>query len=180
MRLLPRTWRSVLIVVQNATSKLLFTGSERWRRAGVCCAGLNPDTGTCCEDDPAFDGGFGNCSTYEAGGVNEGYCEEDEAKLNPAGRVLGCEQSPSSPLIVIDYANNTDTLFNLTASSPSKSPRRAAYRPSLGSSASQGGDDNAVSDGVVSLSPFRSVIASKERVNRLITNIFELENDRLR
>ena len=37
-----------------------------------------------------------------------------------------------------------------------------------------------VSDGVVSLSPFRSVIASKERVNRLITNIFELENDRLR
>ena len=38
----------------------------------------------------------------------------------------------------------------------------------------------AVSDGVVSLSPFRSVIASKDRVNRLITNIFELENDRLR
>ena len=37
-----------------------------------------------------------------------------------------------------------------------------------------------VSDGVVSLSPFRSVIASKERVNRLIANIFELENDRLR
>lgn len=132
-------------------------------------------------------GSADGASSSDEGMENVSYCEEDEAKLSPAGRVLGCEQSPSSPLIVIDYAyqeknnaNNTDTLFNLTASSPSKSPRRAAYRPSLGSSASQGGDDNAVSDGVVSLSPFRSVIASKERVNRLITNIFELENDRLR
>ena len=128
-------------------------------------------------------GSADGASSSEDGMENVSYCEEDEAKLNPAGRVLGCEQSPSSPLIVIDYVYpvyNTDTLFNLTASSPSKSPRRAAYRPSLGSSASQGGDDNAVSDGVVSLSPFRSVIASKERVNRLITNIFELENDRLR
>ena len=125
-------------------------------------------------------GSVDGASSSEEGMENVSYCEEDEAKLNPAGRVLGCEQSSSSPLIVIDYANNTDTFFNLTASSPSKSPRKAAYRPSLGSSASQGGDDNAVSDGVVSLSPFRSVIASKERVNRLITNIFELENDRLR
>ena len=75
-------------------------------------------------------------SSSEEGMENVSYCEDDEAKLSPAGRVLGCEESPSSPLVVIDYANNTDTLFNLTASSPPKSPRRATYRPSLGSSAS--------------------------------------------
>lgn len=124
-------------------------------------------------------GSVDDASSSDEGMENVSYCEEDEAKLKPEGRVLGCEESPGSPQVVIDYANNSDTLFNLTASSPPKSPRRATYRASLGSSASQG-DDYAVSDGVVSLSPFRSVIASKDRVNRLITNIFELENDRLR
>ena len=47
--------------------------------AGVCCAGLDAETGTCCQDDDTFDNGFGECFTYVGGGANDGYCREDGA-----------------------------------------------------------------------------------------------------
>ena len=114
-------------------------------------------------------------SSSDDGLENVSYCEEDEAKLNIEAKKPGIEELPTK--LNVDCG---DTLLNLTTSPPKTSPRKAITRPAVCSSASQGGDDIAVSDGVVSLSPFRSVIASKERVNRLIANIFELENDRLR
>ena len=114
-------------------------------------------------------------SSSDDGCENVSYCEEDEAKLNHECKKPGIEELPIK--LNVDCG---DTLLNLTTSPPKNSPRKATLRPVPCSSASQGGDDISVSDGVVSLSPFRSVIASKERVNRLIANIFELENDRLR
>ena len=47
--------------------------------AGVCCAGINTETGTCCQDDVAFNTGFGACDTYRSGGANEGNCIEHGA-----------------------------------------------------------------------------------------------------
>lgn len=63
---------------------------------------------------------------------------------------------------------NSDTLFNLTVTSPQKSPRILPNDHLL---------ELDTSDGVVNLSPFKSRLAAKERAHRLITNIFELELD---
>ena len=73
----------------------------------------------------------------------------------------------------IDCITNTETLFNLTATSPQKSPR-------ILHQTSQEPNELDVSDGVVNLSPFTSRLAYKDRAHRLITNIFELELDSLR
>ena len=113
-----------------------------------------------------------NCESSDEGEENVEYCEEDEAKLNPEDHNLTLEEHHSLPYI--DCVTNTDTLFNLTATSPQKSPRMMLQQTS------QEPNDLDASDGVVNLSPFKSRLASKERAHRLITNIFELELDSLR
>ena len=112
-----------------------------------------------------------NCESSDEGNENVEYNEEDEAKLNPEDHNLTMEEHHSLPYI--DCVTNTETLFNLTATSPQKSPRILPQT-------SQEPNELDVSDGVVNLSPFTSRIASKERAHRLITNIFELELDSLR
>ena len=62
-----------------------------------------------------------NCESSDEGEENVEYCEEDEAKLNPEDHNLTLEEHHSLPYI--DCVTNTDTLFNLTATSPQKSPR---------------------------------------------------------
>jgi len=91
------------------------------------------------------------------------------------------EERHSEPYI--DLAHNSDTLFNLTVTSPEKSPRvlqssRKNIITSMGTN--KNSVDNETYDGVVNLSPFKSQLASKERAHRLITNIFELELDSLK
>ena len=112
-----------------------------------------------------------NCESSDEGNENVEYCEEDEAKLNPEDHNLTMEEHHSLPYI--DCVTNTETLFNLTATSPQKSPR-------ILHQTSQEPNELDVSDGVVNLSPFTSRLASKDRAHRLITNIFELELDSLR
>lgn len=112
-----------------------------------------------------------NCDSSDEGNENVEYCEEDEAKLNPEDHNLSMEEHHSLPYI--DCVTNTDTLFNLTATSPQKSTRNPQQ-------SSLEMNEQEASDGVVNLSPFKSQLASKERAHRLITNIFELELDSLR
>ena len=52
---------------------------------------------------------------------NVEYCEDDEAKLNPEDHNLSMEERLSEPFV--ECISNTETLFNLTATSPHKSPR---------------------------------------------------------
>ena len=80
----------------------------------------------------------------------------------------------------IDCMLNSDTLFNLTATSPQKSPRRQNIISSYGKSNGTNEFLDVQDDGVVNLSPFKSRLASKERAHRLVTNIFELELDAIR
>ena len=117
----------------------------------------------------------------EDGTENVEYCEEDEAKLNPSDVLMNNEQLQTVPYI--DIVQNSETLFNLTASSPQKmSPARAdmKMRNYDGDSPNAEAEDFDASDGVVNLSPFKSRLAYKERAHRLITSIFELENDAIR
>ena len=125
------------------------------------------------------------CDSSDEGEENVEYCEEDEAKLNPEDHNLSEEEHLSAPFI--ECMTNTETLFNLTATSPQKSPRqlqtsRTNALNSLGTSEAydDGAMDLPTSDGVVNLSPFKSRLAAKERAHRLITNIFELELDSMR
>ena len=62
-----------------------------------------------------------NCESSDEGNENVDYDEDDEAKLNPEDHNLSMEELASEPYI--DMIHNSDTLFNLTASSPQKSPR---------------------------------------------------------
>ena len=95
--------------------------------------------------------------------------------------MINIEQLHTLPYI--DIVQNTETLFNLTATSPQKlSPIRSIKTDRFlnGLSPEIDPGDADVTDGVVNLSPFKSRIANKERAHRLITNIFELENDAIR
>ena len=82
-----------------------------------------------------------------------------------------------------DNVPNSDTLFNLTATSPQKSPRALQSSQTIMDNSStfqQLNDCDQGGDGVVNLSPFKSRLACKERAHRIITNIFELELDQQR
>lgn len=119
------------------------------------------------------------------------YCEEDEAKLNPEDHNITLEEFTSQPYQ--DMVHNTETLFNLTATSPQKSPAPLLSQPTNPNNSSSmqhaGGDpqgsdgevqqEDGRSDGVVNLSPFKSRVSTKERVHKLVTNVFELELDSL-
>ena len=94
--------------------------------------------------------------------------------MNPEDHNLSMEERFSLPYI--DCVHNTETLFNLTATSPQKSPRQLQSSHTM----EQYEEEDPSGDGVVNLSPFKSRMASKERAHRLITNIFELELDSLR
>jgi hypothetical protein len=57
-----------------------------------------------------------HCDSSDDGNENVDYCEDDEAKLNPEDHNLSMEEHHSLPYI--DLIQNSDTLFNLTATSP--------------------------------------------------------------
>ena len=57
-----------------------------------------------------------NCESSDEGNENVEYCEDDEAKLNPEDHNLSMEEHHSQPFN--DCMLNSDTLFNLTATSP--------------------------------------------------------------
>lgn len=119
-----------------------------------------------------------NHNDSDDGYENVEYCEQDEAHLKPAMLRNTYEHCQSLPFL--DIGKSTDTLFNLTATSPQKlSPNISPQKSSLVEGSPLNREDTDFCD--VNLSPFKSTSGTaKERAHRLITSIFELENDQIR
>ena len=73
-----------------------------------------------------------NCDSSDDGNENVIYDEDDEAKLNPEDHNLTMEERHAESYI--DLIHNSDTLFNLTATSPQKSPQRNIIVTSMATS----------------------------------------------
>ena len=63
-----------------------------------------------------------HCDSSDDGQENVDYCEDDEARLNPEDHNLSMEEGHSEPYF--ELGPSSETLFNLTTTSPQKSPTR--------------------------------------------------------
>ena len=66
-----------------------------------------------CVDDPAWDGGYGGCSTYAAGGENHGFCDVDGATSVCLPQCTGCV--PGAPWQVANDTHGECNDWQLTA-----------------------------------------------------------------